>query len=254
MSSAKQIKEIQYLYESIYMQNLTENQKNELLMVELYNALVEEGFIDGYIIEDGILYEGVSVKVAKAIEKYGPMVGRTLQRFTGFGLGQSAGGKRRIITTGAGTAAVLDPEKARERAGDIFRGTVSAIGHGASAIHRGIKAASGQGVPPSSAEKKYQLNSFDVFDAIKGHLLDEGYADTEECALKIMANMSEDWRESIVEGIIGNVVKGIKNVPKVLNNVADYYEKNPEQAAPFLIPAAVSAANNARNQRNQNKK
>jgi hypothetical protein len=45
----------------------------------------------------------------------------------------------------------------------------------------------------------YQANSFDPFDVIKGHLLDEGYADTEEAALVIMANMSEDWRESIVE-------------------------------------------------------
>jgi hypothetical protein len=43
--------------------------------------------------------------------------------------------------------------------------------------------------------------SFDLFDVIKGHLLDEGYADTEEAALVIMANMSEEWRESIVEAI-----------------------------------------------------
>ena len=46
----------------------------------------------------------------------------------------------------------------------------------------------------------YQANSFDVFDVIKGHLIDEGYADTEESALVIMANMSEEWRQSIVEG------------------------------------------------------
>ena len=45
----------------------------------------------------------------------------------------------------------------------------------------------------------YQANSFDVFDVIKGHLIDEGYADTEEAALVIMANMSEEWRQSIVE-------------------------------------------------------
>ena len=42
-------------------------------------------------------------------------------------------------------------------------------------------------------------SSFDVFDVVKGHLLDEGYADTEEAALQIMANMSEDWREGILE-------------------------------------------------------
>ena len=31
-------------------------------------------------------------------------------------------------------------------------------------------------------------------------MITEGYADTNENALVIMANMSEDWRESIVEG------------------------------------------------------
>ena len=34
---------------------------------------------------------------------------------------------------------------------------------------------------------------------IMGYLIDEGYADTNEAAITIMANMSEDWRDSIVE-------------------------------------------------------
>ena len=42
------------------------------------------------------------------------------------------------------------------------------------------------------------MSSFDPFDVIKGHLIDEGYADTEEAALKIMANMSESWKNSII--------------------------------------------------------
>ena len=37
------------------------------------------------------------------------------------------------------------------------------------------------------------------YDTIKGHLIDEGFADTEEAALAIMTNMSEDWKQSIVE-------------------------------------------------------
>ena len=44
-------------------------------------------------------------------------------------------------------------------------------------------------------------NSFDVFDLVKGHLLDEGYADTEDAAMAIMANMSEEWRNSILNNI-----------------------------------------------------
>ena len=39
----------------------------------------------------------------------------------------------------------------------------------------------------------------DLYDIILSHLLDEGYADTKEAAEAIMVNMSEDWRESIVE-------------------------------------------------------
>jgi hypothetical protein len=41
----------------------------------------------------------------------------------------------------------------------------------------------------------------DLFDYILEYLVAEGYADTNENALVIMANMSEDWRESIVESI-----------------------------------------------------
>ena len=39
----------------------------------------------------------------------------------------------------------------------------------------------------------------DLFDYILEHLVAEGFADTNESALAIMANMSEEWRESIVE-------------------------------------------------------
>jgi hypothetical protein len=38
----------------------------------------------------------------------------------------------------------------------------------------------------------------DLYDIILSHLLDEGYADTQEAAEAIMVNMSEEWRQSIV--------------------------------------------------------
>jgi len=44
----------------------------------------------------------------------------------------------------------------------------------------------------------------DLFDVILEYLVAEGFADTNENALAIMANMSEDWRQSIVEDIRGN--------------------------------------------------
>lgn len=43
----------------------------------------------------------------------------------------------------------------------------------------------------------------DLFDVILEYLVAEGYADTNQSALVIMANMSEDWRQNIVETIAG---------------------------------------------------
>jgi hypothetical protein len=48
-------------------------------------------------------------------------------------------------------------------------------------------------------KREDQKESYDLFDVILEHLIAEGYADTNEAALAIMANMSEEWRESIVE-------------------------------------------------------
>jgi hypothetical protein len=39
----------------------------------------------------------------------------------------------------------------------------------------------------------------DMFEQVLEHLVAEGYADTNESAIVIMANMSEEWRQSIVE-------------------------------------------------------
>jgi hypothetical protein len=67
-----------------------------------------------------------------------------------------------------------------------------------------------QGDPRRRTSKKWggpnprNINaSYDLYDIILSHLLDEGYADTEDSALVIMANMSEDWRESICEELTG---------------------------------------------------
>jgi hypothetical protein len=48
-------------------------------------------------------------------------------------------------------------------------------------------------------ERGTQKEQVDLYDIILSYLLDEGYADTFEAAEAIMVNMSEDWREDIVE-------------------------------------------------------
>ena len=70
-------------------------------------------------------------------------------------------------------------------------------------------------------DSKVVSDSYDLYDIILSHLLDEGYADTQEQAEVIMVNMSEDWRESICEGM--------KPLPvgKMLKQAARH--SNPEQ-------------------------
>jgi hypothetical protein len=46
--------------------------------------------------------------------------------------------------------------------------------------------------------RKSQAESYDVYDLVLSHLLDEGYATSVEAAEKIMVNMSEQWIESII--------------------------------------------------------
>jgi hypothetical protein len=48
-------------------------------------------------------------------------------------------------------------------------------------------------------KKSLNREEFDLFDTILEYLVTEGYADTNEAALVIMGNMSEQWRDSIVE-------------------------------------------------------
>lgn len=66
----------------------------------------------------------------------------------------------------------------------------------------------------------------DVYDIILSHLLDEEYAETVESAHAIMVNMSEEWKETIIEAAADQsdkqIDKGIKSTYKarnVLDNV-----------------------------------
>jgi hypothetical protein len=52
-----------------------------------------------------------------------------------------------------------------------------------------------------AAELNKEEVETDLFDHILEHLVAEGYADTNEAAIAIMANMSEEWRQDIVEGM-----------------------------------------------------
>ena len=117
--------------------------------------------------------------------------------------------------------------------------------------------------PTKPTPRQVRLNmemEYDTFDTVLEYLVSEGYADTEEAALQIMANMSEEWRESIVEGLASTLIKGAVKVAqkapaivKDAKNTMGYYTKNPEQALPFLVPAAAAAQANAKKQKSAGK-
>jgi hypothetical protein len=85
-----------------------------------------------------------------------------------------------------------------------------------------------------SRKRQGLSQSFDIFDIIKAHLLDEGYADTEKEALAIMANMSEEWKHSIVEG------DALRNTIKTLEGKRDAMNANKPGSANTAAPGKQS--------------
>jgi|LakMenE18May11ns_1017448.scaffolds.fasta_scaffold9610678_2 hypothetical protein len=74
----------------------------------------------------------------------------------------------------------------------------------------------------------------DLFDVILEHLIAEGYANTNEAALAIMANMSEEWRQSIVEG------GALQNTIKYLEGKRDAMNANKSGSANTAAPGKQS--------------
>jgi len=78
---------------------------------------------------------------------------------------------------------------------------------------RRSEAPKGVGVPDKKTGYGQLKQDVDMFELVKGHLMSEGYADSEKAALAIMSNMSEEWRKSIVEGIFDFLPKSKTAVP-----------------------------------------
>jgi hypothetical protein len=80
---------------------------------------------------------------------------------------------------------------------------------------------SGKRVAGAVLAKMRANEAVDLYDIILSHLLDEGYAETQEQAEVIMVNMSEDWREDIVEAAADQsdkqIDKGVKTTYKAQN-------------------------------------
>ena len=78
---------------------------------------------------------------------------------------------------------------------------------------------------------------YDTFDTVLEYLIAEGYADSNESALVIMANMSEEWREEILEGRVASETMGSGERRWERND--RYREENP--TLPSGNPTGVNA-------------
>lgn len=91
-------------------------------------------------------------------------------------------------------------------------------------------------------EKGTQKEQADLYDIILSHLLDEGYAETQEQAEAIMVNMSEDWRESICDEVLDektaspapryNIRKGLDAKSRRLRRSSNFYTYGGENQDP----------------------
>lgn len=113
--------------------------------------------------------------------------------------------------------------EATQTAGRLAKETGKTLGKVVSTTHEAGRRA-GEHV------KKHGLKSlaneeFDNFDIILEYLVAEGYADTNQNALVIMANMSEEWKEEIVEGRVASKKMSSDERRRARND--EYREENP---------------------------
>lgn len=212
-------------YSAVYSEDLrsklNEDQETNEEFLQVINELVEEGYdLSEYTYDElyeHYLSEGGLGSVLKAVG------GRALKAIGG---AVKTGWKGTTVQTKQGTKFVPGAEQEVKAAiantlrrgvkigvpvgiaaaadqwatGGRIRG---ALGQQVQSARQSAHGEQPQSTKPNPEDKKKsawdQLQSVDLFDLVKGHLLDEGYAETEEAALQIMANMSEEWREGILD-------------------------------------------------------
>jgi len=122
-------------------------------------------------------------------------------RRAGRGALHAVGKAASAVASAPGKAVTAVTDAARAKKAEVKQGVKSLLGRGLR------KAAGAAGVVAQKARKAGAAagraaerlgEEADLFDYILEHLVSEGYADTNENALVIMANMSEEWREEIL--------------------------------------------------------
>jgi len=192
-----------------YMDKVTKKNKNVVGLVtkeelDIFDAILEYLVAEGYAATNkealvimanmseewrSEIDEGMTMKDFQANRKKAQRSAASadakkrghVDRFTGKPYGtEEAASRRKDIHT---------PEKkpSRDAARDAARGET---GHGGPLRTKKVRKAKAMGELGEGV---------DLFDYLLEYLVAEGYADTNKAAIAIMSNMSEEWKESIIE-------------------------------------------------------
>ena len=188
----KDIRNLQEAYNSVYDDDLREEQEFKSWVTEL----LDEGYdLSDYTWNEmyDIYNEGYKDLGDKARDKGHQLLNKSKKTAT-----------RGNMYTGTLPSNTPEGENLKQRASQQF--AVSAFHNpeksqakAAANKERGEGKKKAFGNRLTRSDKQGIKDSYDLYDIILSHLLDEGYADTIENAESIMVNMSEDWRQSIVE-------------------------------------------------------
>lgn len=120
----------------------------------------------------------------------------------------------------------------QHKAGKAAQAVADAPGKATRAAKSGIKGLIKRGAEKvkRGAERVASRMSeeVDIYDLVLEYLLDEGYADTEESANVIMANMSEGWRDEILDEALNESMT--RRQEYLIRKVSEMNKKNPGSA------------------------
>jgi len=174
--SSSQVQKIQSLYEGIYQKEekeLSQEEVCDILAIEIYNALVEEGLLEGEIITETTIKEGRLGQAWRAIKG---VVEPVIKQVTGFGtkpttaLGSKVRQGQKLATAAVTGASVVKPEVPQRilntATGTVtgavkggYEGATQPVGGGPiQAAQRALDAASGKAVPAVDDKKNKNGN------------------------------------------------------------------------------------------------
>ena len=134
-------------------------------------------------------------------------------------------------------------EKAKTKAQELSNSTNLADRKRAKTITRTIQTAADKEAAEAGVEARNRLlrrerdrvkvarNTHETFDLVLSHLLDEGYCDSQDSAIKMMAAMSQDWINAIVEEFVDPEHGETPSGRTPLENVANHPKKSVRKKA-----------------------